>query len=126
MVFIKSHTSNCTKISFSFSQPKCFLSQPAFTCSKLTIKTPKQQQWRRFGVSIVNFEQVIAGWDRYYFGRRSSELAELVNRFPVCFNLFVFLFLLTPCIVVGWLFSLAWSESHLKKIANMKGCVLVF
>ena len=75
---------------------------------------------------LVNFEHVIAGWDWYYFGRRSSELAELVNRFPVCFNLFVFLFLLTPCIVVRWLFSLAWSESHLKKIVNMKGCVLLF
>ena len=30
--------------------------------SKLTIKTPKQRQWRSFGVFIVNFEQVIAGW----------------------------------------------------------------
>ena len=27
-------------------------------CSKLTIKTPKQLQWRRSGVFIVNFEQV--------------------------------------------------------------------
>ena len=48
-------------------------------CSKLTIKTPEQRQWRRSGVfivicehilhlpcssvSIVNFEYVIAGWD---------------------------------------------------------------
>ena len=46
-------------------------------CSKLTIKTPKRRQWRRFGVfivnfehishlcssvSVVNFEHVIAGW----------------------------------------------------------------
>ena len=46
-------------------------------CSKLTIKTPKRRQWRRFGVfivnlehtshlcssvSIVNFEHAIAGW----------------------------------------------------------------
>ena len=30
--------------------------------SKLTIKTPKQRQWRRFGIFIVNFEQVITGW----------------------------------------------------------------
>ena len=30
--------------------------------SKLTIKTPKQRQWRSLGVFIVNFEQVIAGW----------------------------------------------------------------
>ena len=68
-------------------------SQPATTCSKLTIetleqrceirskltiKTPKRRYWRRFGVfivnlehishlcssvSIANFEQVHAGWD---------------------------------------------------------------
>ena len=46
-------------------------------CSKLTIKPPKRRQWRHFGgfivnfehishlrssVSIVNFEQVNAGW----------------------------------------------------------------
>ena len=30
-------------------------SQPAFTCSKLTINTPERQQWRRFDVFIVNF-----------------------------------------------------------------------
>ena len=32
-------------------------------CSKLTIKTPGRRQWRRFGVSIVNFDHVIAGWE---------------------------------------------------------------
>ena len=47
-------------------------------CSKLTIKTPEQRQWRRSGVSVVNFEHishrvlsvsvvnfehVIAGWE---------------------------------------------------------------
>ena len=46
-------------------------------CSKLTIKIPEQRHWRRSGVfvvnferislcscvSIVNFEQVNAGWD---------------------------------------------------------------
>ena len=51
-------------------------------CSKLTIKTSKQSQWRRFGVFIVNFEHisrlcssasivnleyVIAGWERDLF-----------------------------------------------------------
>ena len=49
------------------------MSQPAFTCSnltietlkqrcgicsKLTIKTPKRRKWRRFGVFIVNFEHI--------------------------------------------------------------------
>ena len=49
------------------------LSQPEFTCSKLTIealeqrcemcsmltiKTPKRRQWGRFGVFIVNFRQI--------------------------------------------------------------------
>ena len=27
-------------------------------CSKLTIKTPEQLQWRRFGVFLVNFEHI--------------------------------------------------------------------
>ena len=27
-------------------------------CSKLTIKTPERHRWRRFGVSIVNFEHI--------------------------------------------------------------------
>ena len=27
-------------------------------CSKLTIKTPEQYQWSRYGVFIVNFEQI--------------------------------------------------------------------
>ena len=34
--------------------------------SKLTIKTPERRQWRRFGVSIVNFEQVNNGWVHYF------------------------------------------------------------
>ena len=28
-------------------------------CSKLMIKTPERRQWRRFGVSIVNFDVVL-------------------------------------------------------------------
>ena len=27
-------------------------------CSKLTIKKPERRHWRRFGVFIVNFEQI--------------------------------------------------------------------
>ena len=27
-------------------------------CSKLTIKTPEQRQWRRSGVFAVNFEHI--------------------------------------------------------------------
>ena len=49
------------------------VSQPAFTCSKLTteileqgveicskltIKTPERNRWRRFGVFFVNFENI--------------------------------------------------------------------
>ena len=33
-------------------------------CSKLTIKTPERRHWP--GVSIVNFEQVNAGWALYF------------------------------------------------------------
>ena len=31
-------------------------------CSKLTIKTPERNHWRHSYVSIVNFQQVNAGW----------------------------------------------------------------
>ena len=37
-----------------------------------------------------------------------------LNRFSICFDLFVLLFAVTPCLVVA-VFSLAWSESQLKK-----------
>ena len=33
-------------------------SQPAITCSKLTIKTPERRHFRRSGVFIVNFEHI--------------------------------------------------------------------
>ena len=28
-------------------------------CSKLTIKTPEKRQWCRFGVFVINFEQIL-------------------------------------------------------------------
>ena len=31
-------------------------SQPAITCSKLTIKIPERRHWRRSGIFIVNLE----------------------------------------------------------------------
>ena len=34
-------------------------SQPANTCSKLTIETLEQDMWRRSGVFIVNFEHIL-------------------------------------------------------------------
>ena len=34
-------------------------------CSKLTIKIPERRQWRRSSVSVVNFEQVNAGWENF-------------------------------------------------------------
>ena len=47
---------------------KYSLTQSAFTCSKLTIKTLEQgvkyiHHWRRTGVFIVNFEHVLADWE---------------------------------------------------------------
>ena len=62
----------CLKLTVETLEQKCEI------CSKLTIKTPKQRHWHRFGVfvvnfehisylcstvSIVNFEQVNASWD---------------------------------------------------------------
>ena len=45
------------------------------TCSELTIKTPEQRHWRRFGVFIVNFEHIsqfllvflLLTWSMYLF-----------------------------------------------------------
>ena len=34
------------------------LEQGAEICSKLTMKTPERNQWRRFGVFFVNFENI--------------------------------------------------------------------
>ena len=64
----------CSKLTTETLEQRCEI------CSKLTIKTPKRRQWRRFGVfivnfehishlcssvSIVNFEHIIAGWACY-------------------------------------------------------------
>ena len=38
------------------------LEQGVKICSKLTIKTPERRQRHRSAVFIVNFEHVIAGW----------------------------------------------------------------
>ena len=43
----------CSKLTRETLEQRCEI------CSKLTIKTPKRRQWP--GVSIVNFEHVIAG-----------------------------------------------------------------
>ena len=42
----------CSKLTIDTLEQSCEI------CSKLTIKTPKQHQWRRFGVFIVNFEHI--------------------------------------------------------------------
>ena len=55
-------------------------------CSKLTIKTPERQHWRRSGVFIVNFELVNVGWEHdsldtsvnLRFIRRSQDLQDVL------------------------------------------------
>ena len=42
-------------------------SQPAITCSKLTMKTSERRHFRRSGVFIVNYEQVNTGWDKFIY-----------------------------------------------------------
>ena len=63
-------------------------------CSKLTIKTPERPHWHRSGVlianfehislcssvSIVNFEQVKAGWIAYLFSQAHSQISSCHNR----------------------------------------------
>ena len=63
----------CSKLTIETPEQSCEI------CSKLTIKPPTRRLWRRFGgfivnfehishlfstVSIVNFEQVNAGWKK--------------------------------------------------------------
>ena len=43
---------------FQFDVINFIQSQPAITCSKLTIKTPEQRHSRHFGVFIVNSEHI--------------------------------------------------------------------
>ena len=42
----------CSKLTIETLEKNCEI------CSKLTMKTPKRLQWRRFGVFIVNFEHI--------------------------------------------------------------------
>ena len=65
----------CSKLTIEKLEQRCEI------CSKLTIKPPKRHHWRRFGsfivnfehishlcpsFSVVNFEQVITGWAFYF------------------------------------------------------------
>ena len=43
----------------------------------------------------------------------------LVKRFPVCFNLFVLLFLVTPCLVVAVQPCMEWIPFKIKKITGL-------
>ena len=69
--FITQPTFTCSKLTIETLEQRCEV------CSKLTIKPLKRRHWRRFGgfivnfehisylcwsVSIVNFEHVVAGW----------------------------------------------------------------
>ena len=48
-----------TNLPFIGNPLKVFLSQPPFTCSKLTIETlDRGVKWRRSGIFIVNFEHI--------------------------------------------------------------------
>ena len=56
--------------------------QPAITCSKLTIKTPERRQWRHCSnVSIVNFKQANDGWRISIQLSRMTLFAYIVIRF---------------------------------------------
>ena len=55
-------------------------------CSKLTIKTPKQRQWRR-GISIVDLEQVNAGgecWKSTTIFRSPRQIFTFLRYFYIC------------------------------------------
>ena len=57
-------------------------------CSKLTIKTPKQRQWRP-GISIVDLEQVNAGgecWRLTTIFRSPRQIFTFLRYFYICSN----------------------------------------
>ena len=77
----------CSKLTIETLEQSCEV------CSKLTIKPPKRGHWRRFcsfidkfehishlcsSVSIVNFEQVNAGWE---YSATNAELQTQVKIF---------------------------------------------
>ena len=85
--FITQPTFTCSKLTIETLEQRCEV------CSKLTIKPPKRGHWRRFcsfidkfehishlcsSVSIVNFEQVNAGWE---YSATNAELQTQVKIF---------------------------------------------
>ena len=48
----------CSKLTIETLEQRCEI------CSKLTIKPPKRRQWRRFGGFIVNFEHISHRWSK--------------------------------------------------------------
>ena len=49
-------------------------------------------------------------------GFKSRHLLTVLNRFPVCFNLFVLLFLVTSCLVLAVYCCMeSWSEAQFEK-----------
>ena len=75
------------KVNYRNTRTRCEI------CSKLTIKTSKRYQWRRSGVSIVNFapayftpcsrvfidfEQLNAGWERTIYIETGIALKNVV------------------------------------------------
>ena len=84
----------CSKLAIETPEQRCEI------CSKLTIKPPKRRHWHRFGgfivnfehishlfssVSIVNFEQVNAGWN----GWKTIENIKLSRRQVVLHHIYV-------------------------------------
>ena len=56
--------------------------QPAIICSQLTIKTPERRQWRRYDVSIINFEQESAGSVLLTLCKKSTRTSDYWYAFP--------------------------------------------
>ena len=56
----------CSKLTIETLEQRCEI------CSTLTIKTTERRRWHRSNVSFLNFEQVNAGWERYSYAKLSS------------------------------------------------------
>ena len=102
----------CSKLTIETLEQRCEI------CPKLTIKTPKCH-WRRFGVfivnfehishlyssaSIVNFEQVNAGWVRAFSSNRTNIL-KTPNHIPTITN-----FLSRKSVIVDFVQNFQFKE----------------
>ena len=59
--------------------------------SKLITKTLEQRHWRRFGVFIVNFEQVSASWVHFLINLRPDVIMSIENNTTIICSIYKYI-----------------------------------